>query len=652
MNAQLMVEQPTDLLTANLRALAAHDFALAEQLGLQQQPAGLRGWQYFIEPARSGDLTLQARSATAQLWLHSKYDPQAEARDLVAAAEVARRGNAIVFGLGLGYVAEAALAALPSDGQLLIIEPDFLCARLALMDRPLAALLGDPRVTLLVRPTQEQAFSTWATRFSLVHASGIAFVSSPNVDRRLPEGFAAQLMDQIRGYMHTVAGNLQTLMVMAHVYLSNTLQSVPHLVRSPGVNTLFDRFGDVPVVCVAAGPSLEQTLPTLRQVQDRCLIIACDTALRPLINAGITPHLICAGDPQEANHRHIAGLTSQVPSYLCAEPMTYPASLAEYGDRLFIASFRDRLMNWIEQELGEMGQVLCWGSVATMVFDLARRVGGNPIIFLGQDLSFPGGRTYVPGTYFETELGHDMTAEAQAARLNDNRLMTLTDIYGQPVQTNRQMFAYHRWFVREIAQTSPDITVINATGGGILKEGVQIRDFSDVASEYCTHPLDIWERLAAARQEPQTRDLPRFMASLDQLQADFESLDREARQAFNDLTEWYRTMHSLGRLPEGLAAERLHAADAMRKRLFQHGFATTLLEMANQTGIKSFLNAQAALGGKQANFNVYMEALEAYLKLYASVVQAMMRLRPALQSAVRQARQVMVESSVVGAKET
>lgn len=638
MNAQLLVEQPTEVLTANLRSLATQDWPLAEQLGQHRQPGALRGWQYRVDQSRTGLPTLRAEQESGEIWVHSKYDPETEARQIVEAAEVARRGNAIVFGLGLGYVAEAAYAVLPADGKLLIVEPDFTCARIAMMQRPLGTMLADPRVKLLVRPTQEQVFSTWATRFSMAHASGIAFVSAPNIDRRMPEGLAVALVDQIRGYMHTVAGNMQTLMVMAHVYLNNTLASVPHLVKSPGIKSLFGQFTDVPVVCVAAGPSLEKTLPTLRAMQDRCLIIACDTATRPLLNAGITPHLICAGDPQAANHKHIAGLAKQIPSYLCAEPMTYPDSLKEYSDQLFIASFRDRLMNWIEKELGEIGHVLCWGSVATMVFDLARRVGGNPIIFLGQDLSFPGGRTYTPGTYFETELGHEMTAEAQAKRLNDSRLMEMTDIDGNPVQTNRQMFAYHRWFVREIALTDPAQVVINATGGGILKEGVVIRDFDDVAAEYMTTPIDVWARLADARIAANDNDPVRFRAALEQLDADFDALDADARTAFRELTAWYQSVHKLGKLPEKLAAERLHETDAWRLKLFRHGFATTLLEMADQTGIKSFINAQNALGGKAANFNIYMEALEAYLKLYASVVQTLQRLRPGVKAAVRQAR--------------
>ncbi|HYE78946.1 MAG TPA: 6-hydroxymethylpterin diphosphokinase MptE-like protein, partial [bacterium] len=362
MSVQLAVDSHDPLLMANLQALSLRHLPVAQRVGQRPEGAGVRGFHYSTEAARSGALTLVATQGDQRHYVHSKFDPLTEARALADGAEVATRRNAILLGLGLGYTLEATLAVLPADGKALVVEPDPQVIRVALESRPLAEALNDPRVTLLVAPTVQEAFAHWALNFSMINANGVAFVALPNIERRMPEGFPAALADMVRAYMHTVAGNLQTLMVMAHTYLSNTLRAVPHLLTKPGVGTLFGEFRDVPVICVAAGPSLDKQLPLLAQVQDRALIIACDTATRPLLKAGITPHLICAGDPQEANHRHIAGLASQVESYLCAEPMTYPASVQEFRDRLFLASFRDRLMLWIENQIGEFGSVLCWGS--------------------------------------------------------------------------------------------------------------------------------------------------------------------------------------------------------------------------------------------------------------------------------------------------
>lgn len=646
MSVQLAIDSTNPLLVSNLSALAMRHLQVAQAVARRPDGAGVRGFEYAIEESRSGVPTLVAAQGDQRHYVHSKFDPVAEAKGLIKAAECGVRRNAILFGLGLGYTLEAALDVVTADGRVLVIESDPQVVRLALEHRDLAKVLNDPRVTLLINPTPNEAFAHWAHNFSMVIANGVAFVALPNVERRMPEGFPAQVADLVRGYMHTVAGNLQTLMVMAHVYLANTLRAVPYLLTKPGAGTLFGKFADVPVICVAAGPSLDKQLPLLAQVQDRCLIIACDTAVRPLRNAGIVPHLICAGDPQEANHRHIAGLAGQVDSYLCAEPMTYPSSLREFQDRLFLASFRDRLMIWIENLIGEIGAVQCWGSVATMVFDLARKLGGNPIIFLGQDLSFPGGRTYAEGTYFETELGHEMTAQAQAKRLNDPNFIECTDIYGQTVQTNRQMFAYHRWFVREMGKTAPGTRIINATEGGILKEGVEVRPFAEVVAEHLTAPVDAWGILADAHAQPVERDAVKLTAELEQLRDGLRELDREAKDGFRETGEWYRKVASMSQLPGMLAEEHLKTAEARRKVIVGRGIATTLMEMVNQTGIKSYLNAQYGLAGKSANKAVYLEAIEAYLKLFASVSKAMGRLKAPAEDAYQGAQAVLESRSV------
>lgn len=49
---------------------------------------------------------------------------------------------------------------------------------------------------------------------------------------------------------------------------------------------------DGDAICVGSGPSMEQYLPMLRDIQDRVLIVAAHSAIRKLMSHGITPHLI------------------------------------------------------------------------------------------------------------------------------------------------------------------------------------------------------------------------------------------------------------------------------------------------------------------------------------------------------------------------
>ena len=49
---------------------------------------------------------------------------------------------------------------------------------------------------------------------------------------------------------------------------------------------------------VGAGPSLDDSLAALARSRDRAVVLAADTALRPLLAAGIRPDIVAAVDPQ------------------------------------------------------------------------------------------------------------------------------------------------------------------------------------------------------------------------------------------------------------------------------------------------------------------------------------------------------------------
>lgn len=71
------------------------------------------------------------------------------------------------------------------------------------------------------------------------------------------------------------------------VMLWNTYQN-----RKTGKVSVFQRATeapDIPIFVVASGPSLENDIDYIRQHQDKAIIISVATALRPLLDAGITP---------------------------------------------------------------------------------------------------------------------------------------------------------------------------------------------------------------------------------------------------------------------------------------------------------------------------------------------------------------------------
>ena len=79
-------------------------------------------------------------------------------------------------------------------------------------------------------------------------------------------------------------------------YLVNAIRNVPAVTAGSDVRALSGALTGTPAVICAAGPSLDAALDDLRTYADRAYIIACDTALRPLLTAGITPPVVVGLD--------------------------------------------------------------------------------------------------------------------------------------------------------------------------------------------------------------------------------------------------------------------------------------------------------------------------------------------------------------------
>ena len=109
------------------------------------------------------------------------------------------------------------------------------------------------------------------------------------------------------------------------MYFENVLANFEYQ-SDPDTGKLFEHFKDVPLVIVSAGPSLDRNIRDLRGMENRCFLLAVDTALRPLLAAGIVPHAVIIADPTELNARHVAGVVPES-TYLIAEQAVHISAL-------------------------------------------------------------------------------------------------------------------------------------------------------------------------------------------------------------------------------------------------------------------------------------------------------------------------------------
>lgn len=259
-------------------------------------------------------------------------------------------------------------------------------------------------------------------------------------------------------------------------YLLNTLRNLPTIAAEGDAATLVNLFPGRPAVLVAAGPSLDANLPAIAAHRDRVVLIAVDTAVRPLLAAGLAPDLVVALDPSDVNASHLVDLPPCPRTWLVGEGSLDAEAFRHFAGRTHVFRVADHHpWPWLRQMGCDRQLLRAWGSVLTTAFDLALQMGCDPIVFTGADLAFTDGRPYARGTTFEEEWRRarawgDSLETSWAQRVAAWPETFEADVQGRRVRTSPHLCAFRDWIVTEAGRATGR-TIVNATGAGILAGG-------------------------------------------------------------------------------------------------------------------------------------------------------------------------------------
>jgi len=428
--------------------------------------------------ARAGFWARYRVPGGASLLLHSQVDPAGEAALLVDGVETGGQSHFVVLGLGLGYhVLELLRRTEAARARVLVVEADAAVLRAAMTVHDVSPLVQD-RVTLCVGADRAAMARVVEVFLNSQAIGGLQIVEHP-ASVRARAGYYQEVREGIRDAANALLIAVNTVIHYCHTWQLNHLLNLPATAFCAGVAGLFGRFSGVPAFIVGAGPSLNKNGHLLAGVRGCGLVLACDTALRPLLRAGVAPDVVMSIDGSDLNYKNFAGVDAPGTT-LVAEPMTFHRIVAEYRGPLLIASFGGPVMDWVEGFCGKKGELKSGGSVSTAAFHLAHRLGCNPIVFVGQDLSYPGGDTYARGTFYADE--------GYRSPLSRQDMVEVPAVGGGTVLTPRFMKCFISWFeeaIPALKRSTPDLEVIDATEGGARIAGTSLAPLGDVLDEYC-----------------------------------------------------------------------------------------------------------------------------------------------------------------------
>jgi hypothetical protein len=503
-----------------------------------------------------------------------------------------------------------------------ILESDLEILRAAFEARDLSHILSLPHVHFAWPSSGPELAEQWRKFFDPVQAQKSTYITHlPSVSLN-PRLFKAAA-EIIQSQTFQVFTDINTLVDKAQTFLDNFVQNLPIAIRAPGVAKFADKFAGVPAIIVSAGPSLDKNIHELRGWEDKTVILSTDTALKPLLAAGIEPHFVMTGDPSQINYLHLKGARADN-SLLVAEATSYPDVFNEFEGQALTCTFENSSLRSLSDLLGSKGTLRAWGSVATMALDFALLIGCNPIIFVGQDLAHTGGRIYCTGLSFDENWFPGITDPAawqkkmEELRSGKHTVM-IEDIFGQPVESTDKLTAYWNW-INKIFVENSEIQFVNATEGGILRDNVTIMSLREALHRFCTKNLSSRQRIRFTFTEAQENNLVYLGDNLALLKGE--------SAAIADVLQ--RTLQILQMSAGYSAPELIKRFEASKEAIYFNSHLAPLLDSFNQMGNFSFLRRRNKISRQHQNAEMLHEIKSTYSEYFASVREALEKINIAL----------------------
>ena len=474
----------------------------------------------------SGHPTIKASDSQGQEYtFHAGDDPLREEEEWLSLLNLGEgeRLTYVIFGCGLGYhVAE--LLDRRRGGLVVVLERHLPIVHAALRCHDFHDDICLHRLVLIHVEERMDLFGPLAA-LNMELMLGLKLLQHPASGRAYPTA-CAEVQRNFTEYTHFARSSMVTALQISATSCENILQNLPYYLGWPDISLLKDTWKGLPGICVAAGPSLRKNMHLLGGVKGKVPIIAVQTVLKTLLSAGIRPDFITALDWSQLSRRFYEDLDGVDDVTLVADPKVNPVVTDSFPGPvcMFHNPFADRIL----AEIPDDHDTLQAGStVAHLNLYLARYMGCDPIVLIGQDLGFGENVYYAPGTPIQVTWSPELNRFNSMEMMEWQRIVRMrTNLRKVPGQrggeifTDAQMFTYLQQFERDVAAT--DVKVINATEGGARIAGAEEMDLAEVLRRYCRAEKD------TAPPPPRRRDdAPKRLADgIDCLTARLAELDR------------------------------------------------------------------------------------------------------------------------------
>ncbi|MPQ32556.1 DUF115 domain-containing protein [Clostridium estertheticum] len=385
---------------------------------------------------REVNLTVQVENT----FLHSKYYPLKEGIKFIELNEKFYKNKdlVMVYGLGLGYHINELLKRCNDSCKIFIFDADKEILNIAANLGKLAVIKKDKRVKIFDRYSQEflQNFVKVAQMVEdiLIYKPSVKVLSDEYLELK-------NILQDYNVAKIAVEGFSQ---VMNENYIHNLKLKVP------GIKEFFNKINikGEKVIIVAAGPSLDYNINTLKKLDKNIKIFSVGRSLGILMENGIKPDVITIMDAQEI-------VVEQLRGY---EDLGIPLCFLSTASRWAVSNYMGPKYMFYNSGNEDDIIINTGKTVAVATLDIAIKGGAKEIIFVGQDLGFLDGKRH---------------AGVINNVLDDGVYKKVLSVNNSMINTNDGYMYFKRQIEKEIRE-NPKVRFVNCSKGARIKGTVEM----------------------------------------------------------------------------------------------------------------------------------------------------------------------------------
>ncbi|HEX3026580.1 MAG TPA: 6-hydroxymethylpterin diphosphokinase MptE-like protein [Clostridia bacterium] len=440
----------------------------------------------------------------------------------------------LLYGMGFGYALFEVFAHKPPHTLVVVFEQDIFLFKAMLYYFDLSPIIKTQKIVIFIgdssyfKDSFEKLFSTMRF-FSTTY---------PTTARTLPA-----MRNFKKGYQEIHRFIYRELTLLASylgndhqdnmIGLRNLTANTKTVLENPYLSCLKDKYKNVPAFIISNGPSLDLSMPLLKEIQGRGLMIAVESAIVPLTANGIHPDILAVQERTKYTYLyHFEGRHYSSDISLLALTMVDPRVFPSFpGEKIPIYRLGEELNRWFSRHLGGSNDLDAGANVSHLAAEEALYLGADPIIFVGQDFAYgPGGVTH----------SRDAVASQEKGKRARDLLHSIPTVYvegnnGEMIPSN-QLWENFRLGLEHIIGLYPDHHFYNATSGGAKIRGTEYAKLDQLIQQYCTRPIPyrVYEIIAESRKmishSEREKLLEKFIGEMETCAVRFRNLAGEMNQ--------------------------------------------------------------------------------------------------------------------------